>query len=140
MARAGIASFRVAEGNFETTYAQVISRAHLMAHQNMNTDWVKIRAKFTRGAVKKMSALPDDDEETAEETRLLNEMDLEEALKGSEMRDKKCPFFWYNFMLAAGRPVIAKDAPAAPEQVKILVCLTKTVLFQLTQSLSPGQL
>ena len=74
MARTGVASFRVADTNFETTYAQVISRAHLMAPQNVNTDWVKIRAMFTRAAVKKMSALPDDDEETAKETRLLNEM------------------------------------------------------------------
>ena len=39
-----------------------------MAPQNVNTDWAKVRAKFTRAEVKKMSALPDDDEETAEET------------------------------------------------------------------------
>ena len=66
-----------------------------------------------------MSALPDDDEETAEETRLLNEMDLEEALNGSETRDKKCPFFFFNFMRAARRPIITKDSPATPEQVKV---------------------
>ena len=92
MARTGLASFRAAEDNFEMTFAQVTSRAHLGA-QNGDTDWGKIKAKFTRGEVRKMSALNDEDEETALERRLLDEMELNEALVGTETRDKIAPSF-----------------------------------------------
>ena len=117
MARTGLASFRAAEDNFEMTFAQVTSRAHLVA-QNGDTDWGKIKTKFTQGEVRKMSALNNEDEATALGRRLLDEMELNEALAGTATRDKKCPFFFFNFMMAAGRPVISADAEP-PEQVKV---------------------
>ena len=102
---------------FEPTYARVVSRAYLMNTQNTNADWVKVRARFTRAGLKRTSALPDDEDEAAEETELLDDMESEEALNGSATRNKKCPFIWFSFMLPSGRPVPNKDGPAAVGQV-----------------------
>ena len=81
-----MASFRATRDNFEMTFTHVASRAHLAA-QNENTNWGKIKAKFTRGAVRRMSAMNDEDEATDLGRRLLSDMELEEALSGTAARN-----------------------------------------------------
>ena len=117
MARTGIASFRASEDNFDMTFTHVTSRAHLEA-QNGDSDWGKIKTKFTQGEVRKMSALNNEDEATAQGRRLLDKMELNEALAGTATRDKKCPFFFLNFMMSAGWPTISTDTEPL-EQAKV---------------------
>ena len=77
--------------------------------QNGDKDWGKIKTRFTQGEVRKMSALNNEDEATALGRRLLDKMELNEALAGTARRDKKCPFFFFNFMMAARRPALSAD-------------------------------
>ena len=101
MARASIAEFRAATDEFDWTYAKVVTRAHVMDPENTNVDWVRVKAYFSRAQLKRISTLDNDEEEGEKERQLLDDMESEEALKGSATRDKKCPFLWFNFMLTA---------------------------------------
>ena len=77
--------------------------------------------------------MADDKEEGDKEKQLLDDMESEEVLNGSPTRTKTCPFIWFSFMLASGRSVPSKDAPAAAGQVQMFSTFDPDCFYPVSQ-------
>ena len=92
------ASFRATTDAFETDFAYISTR-QLMT-RGEGTNWTR---KFSHDGLKQMSAMSPAQQATQLATRLVNDMEDAEAMRGMDTRMKTCPFFFMNFQMSQTR-------------------------------------